>query len=150
MSVRLKYKLGDRPSYKFKCSHWWKIGLFVLKSVTRFAFQCKYCNFIQCNERIEYITGHMTYNWSYTEVLQTTTTNKFPWNGTDAPSFEPDVSHLQLQNLILIIVCIIFQNCLLILSSLESKMLTSSTSLIMLTFSFDFLTFLKCKSWSLY
>ena len=31
--------------YKFKCSHWWKI--YLKKIFTRFALQCKCCNFNQ-------------------------------------------------------------------------------------------------------
>ena len=30
---------------------------------------------ISTNERIEFITGHMTYNLAYTEILQMITTN---------------------------------------------------------------------------
>ena len=51
-------------------------GKFIIKkkSYTRFALNC--FAVISFNEKIEFITGHMTYDLAYTEILQTTATLK--------------------------------------------------------------------------
>ena len=61
-----KYKPGYKSHmtcYKFKCSHWWKI---YLKKKNLQDLLSSVNAVISTNERIEFITGHMTYNPAYT------------------------------------------------------------------------------------
>ena len=61
--VSISRVISHMTCYKFKCSHWWKIYLGkkslqdLLSSVNAV---------ISTNERIEFLTGHMTYNPAYT------------------------------------------------------------------------------------